>query len=274
MRSAERGTLTVTAPRDWRKRISLASSGLGPWGTGLSIAVGLLVWQIASVGNPVLVPSIGNVWAAFALTLGDGALLVNIASSVARILEGFFLALVLATALGFVIGWYRAARIIVDPWIQFFRMIPPIALLPLVVVYLGVGNEAQVSVIFFSAFMVMLITIFQGVQQIDSTMVRAARVLGCKDRDLFLRVILPASVPYIFTAARIGVSAAWTALVAAELIAASEGLGFMIEQASQFFEMSQVYLGIIAIGMIGLLMDRLVLLLQRRFTSWQDVVAR
>ena len=238
--------------------------------TTVSVLLGLLVWQIAGASFPALIPSVTSVVQTFVETLRNGQLITNITASLSRIVEGFFSALVLSTILGFLIGWYEMPRKLVDPWVQFFRMIPPIALLPLVVVYLGVGQMAQVFVIFFSAFLVMLITIFQGVQQVDNTLIRAARVLGCNDFNLFFRVILPSTVPHIFTAARIGISAAWTALVAAELIAASHGLGFMIEQASQFFEMPQVYLGIVVIGILGLIMDRIVLLLQRKLTAWQD----
>lgn len=242
--------------------------------TVLSIAIGLGIWQLSGMAFPTLVPNLGTMATTLISSVGDGVLLSAAGTSLMAIIVSFAVALTAATILGFILGWYATPRALVDPWVQFFRMIPPIALLPLVVVYLGVGTLAKDFIIFFSGFLIMLITIFQGVRQIDVALVRAARVLGCGDLKLFVHVVLPASVPHILTAARIGISASWTALVAAELISSSNGLGFLIEQGSQFFEMGQVYLGIVAIGILGLLMDRIVLILQKRLTAWQDVAAK
>ncbi|KUO95399.1 ABC transporter permease [Ferroacidibacillus organovorans] len=238
----------------------------------LSIIVGLGIWQIAELKLPTLVA--GPIQVVYALIAGlqNGTLIPDVFISLERVLEGFILALICAVILGFILGWYQPIRWILNPWLQFLRMIPPIALIPLVVVYLGVGQPAKVFVIFFAAFLVMLVTIYQGVRQVDVTLVRAARVLGCNDWILFFRVILPASIPHIFTAMRLGIAAAWTTLVAAELIAASHGLGFMIEQASNYFEMPVVYLGITIIGALGIAMDRGILALEGKFTLWQEKI--
>lgn len=238
----------------------------------LSIVVGVVIWQLAGMGLSTLVASPSSVWHSLIKGLADGSVISDTLVSLGRVLAGFALALVCSIILGFVFGWYNTPRLLFDPWVQFFRMIPPIALIPLVVVYLGVGEEAKIFVIFLAAFLVMLVTIYQGVKQIDVTLIRAARVLGASDSVLFFRVILPASTPYIFTAVRLGISTSWTTLVAAELIAASRGLGYMIEQASQYFEIPVVYLGIVIIGVIGILMDRGVILLESKITSWQEKV--
>ncbi len=238
----------------------------------LSIIVGLGLWQIAELTLPALVAGPIQVIQAFGEGIQNGTLVPDISISLGRVLEGFILALASAVVFGFILGWYQPVRLMLNPWLQFLRMIPPIALIPLVVVYLGVGQPAKVFVIFFAAFLVMLVTIYQGVRQVDLTLIRAARVLGCNDWILFSRVILPASVPHIFTAMRLGIAAAWTTLVAAELIAASHGLGFMIEQASNYFEMPVVYLGITIIGILGIAMDRGILAMERKFTLWQEKI--
>ncbi len=240
--------------------------------TTVSIVGGVLLWQIAGMLSPVLVASPVAVLGALLTGLQGGPLVLDIVVSLTRVIEGFLAAFAASVLVGFLLGWYRTPRMLFDPWVQFFRMIPPIAMIPLVIVYLGVGQVAKVFVIFLAAFLVMVVTIYQGVKQVDMTLIRAARVLGCRDADLFVRVIMPASIPHIFTAVRLGIAAAWTTLVASELIAASHGLGVLIEQASNYFEMPLVYLGILIIGVIGILMDRGVLWLERSMTSWQEKI--
>lgn len=249
--------------RNWRSSVVVTLS---------AIVLGLAIWQLAEVRLPELVAGPIQVWQTFVKDLRGGSLLINVGVSLRRVLLGFVCALVLAIVFGFILGWYQWIRVFVNPWIQFLRMIPPIAMIPLVVVYLGVGEAAKVFVIFLAAFLLMLITIYQGVRQVDLTLIRAARVLGTNDVGLFFRVILPASVPYIFTATRLGIAAAWTTLVASELIASSHGLGYMIEQASNYMDMPTVYLGISIIGVIGILMDRTILGLEKKLTSWQEKV--
>lgn len=239
-----------------------------------SLATGFAFWWILSAAFPVLVPSPGQIWAALVAGVASGQLPVDILYSFARVIAGFLIGWALAVPTGFALGWYPLVRRLIDPWLQFFRMIPPIALIPLVVLFLGVGQEAKVFVIFIATYLVMTITIYQGVGQVDASLVRAARVLGAKDRDLFFTVILPATLPYILTGVRLGIATAWTTLVASELIAASHGLGYLVEQASQYFEMPVVYLGVIIIGAIGFLMDRGALALQHHLTAWQDTGER
>lgn len=237
-----------------------------------SVVLGLIIWQVAGMSASTLVASPVAVLHAFFSGVSNGVLVKDTLSSLGRVFAGFMIALISAIVFGFIFGWYTIPRLLFDPWIQFFRMIPPIALIPLVVVYLGVGEEAKIFVIFVAAFLVMIVTIYQGVKQMDATLIRAARVLGANDRVLFFKVILPASLPHVFTAIRLGISTSWTTLVAAELIAASSGLGFMIQQASSYFEIPIVYLGIVIIGVIGIVMDRIVILLESKLTSWQEKV--
>ncbi|MBH5320194.1 ABC transporter permease [Paenibacillus sp. GSMTC-2017] len=241
--------------------------------TILSIIIGLLFWfAVSSIPavNAILTDPL-TIAKAFISEWKKGYLLQHISISLWRVVAGFTLGLLVALPVAFLMGWYKSIRALLEPWIQFFRTIPPIALIPLVIVAQGVGEQAKITVIFVSSFLVMVIIIFQGVCNVDLTMIKAARVLGAKDRHIFLEVVVPASFPYILVSMRLGLASAWTTLVAAELTGASRGLGTMIMEASLYFRMDVVVLGILLIGIIGLMMDRGLLYLERRLTGWQEV---
>lgn len=239
----------------------------------LSLLGGVIAWQIVGMVTPgQLIPEPTVVVSNLVGLAEQGPLWPNIWASLVRVLLGYGLAFIIALPIGFVTAWYKTARKALEPWVQFFRTIPPIALIPLVIVYLGVGELAQVSVIFFAVFLTVIITVHQGVRQVDLSLLRAGAVLGCqRDRSVFRYIVLPASIPHIIVGARLGLAGAWTTLVAAELIASSHGLGYMVENASTFFDIPSVYGGIILIGIFGFSMDRLLLLLVRRVTRWQDL---
>ncbi|WP_197081041.1 ABC transporter permease [Gordoniibacillus kamchatkensis] len=239
----------------------------------ISLIVGVVFWALIS-----LIPTVGNIvsnpWTimkTFVDELTSGRLGANIFASIFRVLSGFLLGLVVAIPVAFLMAWYRPVRGLIEPWIQFFRTVPPIALIPLVIVAFGVGEGAKISVIFVATFLVMVISIYQGVRNVDPTLIKAARVLGATDKDIFLEVVVPAAFPYILVGVRLGLASAWTTLVAAELTGASKGLGNMIMEAGLYFRMDIIILGIIIIGIIGFAMDKGVLYLERRLTGWQEL---
>lgn len=237
-----------------------------------SLIGGFLIWWFLSV-QPVIgiilagpddVVSRGLIeeWAA-------GRLQKNILISLWRVMGGWSLAFVTAIPIAFLMGWYNKFKNILDPWIQFLRTIPPIALIPLVILFMGVGEQAKITVIFISSFLVMVVTIYQGIRNVDLTLVKAAYTFGASDLDILFRVIVPASFPYILVAARLGISTALTTLIAAELTGTTYGLGNMIQEAQLYFRMDKVMLGIICIGIIGFTLDRLLLLAEKRLARWQ-----
>ncbi|MGY6655397.1 ABC transporter permease [Amycolatopsis sp. TRM77291] len=228
------------------------------------------MFAAAVIRNESLLPLPSSVAKVFVHDIGDGSLLGHVAASLQRVFIGFAIAVVTAIPVGFLLGWYRTLRGLAEPVIQFLRVIPPIAIIPLVIVYLGIGESAKIFLIWFSGFLTIVISVYGGVRSIDAGLIRAGRVLGAKDTDIFLDIAVPASVPFIFVGMRLGLAAAWATLVAAELIASSEGLGFLIIQSGQYRDLARVLLGIGAIGVIGLLMDRLILLLDNRLTRWQE----
>lgn len=239
----------------------------------ISLLTGLLVWYLLS-----MIPTVGNILSnpytilkSLVVELETGRLWKNIVASLFRVLGGFSLGLLAAIPIAFLMGWYPTIKALIEPWIQFFRTIPPIALIPLVIVAQGIGESAKISVIFVATFLVMVISIYQGVRNVDPTLIKAARVLGATDKDIFLEVVVPASFPYILVGVRLGLASAWTTLVAAELTGASKGLGNMIMEAGLYFRMDLVILGIIVIGIIGFAMDKGVLYLERKLTGWQEL---
>ena len=128
----------------------------------------------------------------------------------------------------------------------------------------------EITVIFIGSFLIMLVTIYQGVLNVDETLIKAAKVLGASDREIFFTVIVPASLPFIMTALRLGLATALTSLVAAEMTGASDGLGVMIQTASQYFQMKTVLMGILIIGAVGMILEKVVKLIERKLTSWQE----
>lgn len=167
-------------------------------------------------------------------------------------------------------AWYKPVRYVLEPWIQFVRNIPPLAYVPLIVIAAGVGFKAQVIVIWIACFLTMCITVFQGVINVDNTLIKAARVLGAKDKDIFIRVIFPATTPFILTAVRLGASVALTTLIAAESTGAIAGLGMRIRSLNNNFESAPMLLYVILIGIIGICVEKLIKYLERRLTSWQE----
>ncbi|MEU6785509.1 ABC transporter permease [Nonomuraea angiospora] len=236
----------------------------------IAVAVGLAVWTLLGVLGVQALPTPIEVAAKAGELIADGTLLGDALASLRRVLLGFLLGTLLAVPIGFLMGWYATARGLLEPYIQFFRTIPPLAIIPLAIVLLGIGEVPKVFVIFLAAFLSSVVATFQGVVDVDKTLINAARVLGASDRTIFLKVVVPASTPFILVGMRVGLGSAWGTLVAAELIAAQEGLGFRMQQAQLYYDLSTIFVGLIAIGVLGLLMDRLLLLAERHLTDWQE----
>jgi NitT/TauT family transport system permease protein len=164
-------------------------------------------------------------------------------------------------------------RRFIDPLINFFRALPPIALIPLVIVYFGIEETAKVVILFYAAFFAGVIVMYEGIAQISPIYVRVARTLGAKDLEIFARVIVPLTVPHMLTALRVALGVAWATLVASELIAARQGLGSLIQNAASFFQLDIIYVGIICIGFIALAMDVALRAAARRLVAWQERIA-
>ncbi|NBS74342.1 MAG: ABC transporter permease, partial [Betaproteobacteria bacterium] len=170
------------------------------------------------------------------------------------------------------IGWYKDARTFLDPLINFFRALPPIALIPLVIVYFGIDEPAKVIILFYASFFAGVIVMYEGVSQISPIYIKVAKTLGANDWEIFTRVIVPLCMPHILTALRVALGVAWATLVASELVAAQQGLGALIQSAGSFFQIDVIYVGIISIGCVALSMDLMLRSLSQRWIRWQERV--
>jgi NitT/TauT family transport system permease protein len=219
--------------------------------------------------NPALVPTPDAVALRF-VELLRSRLPLDIVMSTQRVFLGVLCGILVAVPAGFVLGWYRTVRTLIDPLINFFRALPPIALIPLVIVYFGVDELAKTVILFYASFFAGVIVMYEGIAQISPIYVRVARTLGASDDEIFRRVIVPLAVPHMLTALRVALGVAWATLVASELIAAQQGLGALIQNAGSFFQLDIIYVGIICIGFIALLMDLALRAIARRFVGWQE----
>ena len=238
----------------------------------ISLAAALGVWTLLSV-IPLTSRSFPNAIVTLQqikVMLDRGVLLGDIASSLISVGAGYLLGFVLALPVAILMAWYMPVRNVLQPWILFIRNIPPLAYVPLIVMVAGVGRKPQIIVITIATFLTMCITIYQGVVNIDDTLIRAARVLGAKDRDIFVDVIAPASLPFILTAVRLGASTALTTLIAAESTGASAGLGMRIRSLNSNFEPKPMLLYIIIVGIIGISVEKLIRFAERKLTGWQE----
>jgi NitT/TauT family transport system permease protein len=226
--------------------------------------------RLSGMINPTLLPSPVEVTQTLWTHLTEGELVMNVVMSVQRVVFGLLLGMLLAVPVGFLIGWYKPVRRFVDPLINFFRALPPIALIPLVIVYLGIGEMAKIAILFYASFFAAVIVMYEGMTQISPVYIRVAKTLGATDMEIFMKVMMPMTVPHMLTALRVALGVAWATLVASELVAAQEGLGAMIQNASAFFDLRTIYLGIISIGALALLMDIVLRKVSKRLVSWQD----
>jgi NitT/TauT family transport system permease protein len=242
---------------------------LAPWAAIVALWYAI---HYSAIVNPVLVPPPHQVAARF-WELAGQRLPLDIWMSTQRVFIGVTLGILLAVPAGFVLGWYREVRSFIDPLINFFRALPPIALIPLVIVYFGVDETAKVVILFYASFFAGVIVMYEGIAQISPIFVRVARTLGATDGEIFLKVVIPLAVPHMLTALRVALGVAWATLVASELIAARQGLGSLIQNAAAFFQLDIIYAGIICIGFVALAMDLALRRVARRLIAWQERIA-
>ncbi|MBC7454223.1 MAG: ABC transporter permease [Massilia sp.] len=254
-----------------------AAAGNPRWrefGVGLvAPAVVIALWQaVAMLGwvNPQVLPSpvaVVERWLAYLLPLQpyldgsklvwffSGELIIDSLGSMYRVLAGFAIGAGLALPIGLAMGASARVYAWFNPLFQLLRPIPPIAYIPLSILWFGLGNPPAVFLIALGAFSPVLMNTIAGVRQVDGIYLRAARNLGANQRTLFLRVILPASVPYILAGVRIGIGTAFIVVIVSEMIAVKNGLGFRILEAREYFWSDKIIAGMITIGLWGLAID-------------------
>jgi len=244
-------------------------------------AVGLLtvvaIWQaVATVGvlRPGLVPPPGRIAVQLIDLFQRGEAQQALVASTRRVLLGVILGVTAATPIGLLLGWYSLPRAMFEPLLNFFRALPPIALIPLIIVYLGIGENARVFVLTWSSFFVSVIVIYEGTVALDPIYVRAARVLGASEREVLTKVVFPLTIPLVLIAVRLSIAVSWGTLIASELLAAQTGIGAMMNDAANFFQIPKIYAGIVLIGTMALVMDRIGRAMMLRYLGWQERIER
>ena len=222
--------------------------------------------------HPTLLPSPVAVWKFFLRVAGNGELLEHSLASLARIFYANVGALVLGVPLGLAMGLSQTAERLFDGLLSLFRPIPPLAWVPLSILWLGIGTLSVVFITFLAAFFAILINTMAGARSVDKLHVRAALSLGASRSRLMTHVVLPTIVPYVFTGLRISIGVSWMSIVAAELIAASSGLGYMITYYREVLRTDAIVVGMLTIGVIGLIMDLAARRLERWMMPWRQQV--
>ena len=256
-------------------RVSTYFTRLGTLGRGLlGIVLLALVWEfVPRFGwvEPYFLPPFHTVLNAWWAMLEDGQLVHNVGASLVRAGIGFGLGVTLAIPVGVVIAWYRPVREILLPPLEVFRNTAALALLPVFTLILGIGETSKIAIVVYACFFPVLLNTITGVATVDPQLLRSAKVLGLSPAATFRKVVFPAAVPTIFTGIRIAGSAAILVLIAAELIGATAGVGYLINYDEQNFLIPQMYAAILTTTLLGVAVSYSLVALERRFSRWRVV---
>jgi ABC-type nitrate/sulfonate/bicarbonate transport system permease component len=241
-----------------------------------AIVVFFALWSLASaiviaakLFNPIFLPGPWAVAAALGKFAARGELTLHIRWTLERVAIGFSVGAVLAIGAGLAAGRVRAVRTVVEPIVELLRPIPPLAMLPLFIVWIGIGETSKIGFITYATFFPMFLTTVHAVRQIDPLLLRAAQSLGARPAQLFFRVVLPAALPDILTGLRLGVALAFFVIVISEFIGAEHGLGYLINDGRNFFLVPQMLGAAVVLGVLGYAGNGLVRLIERRLLRWQ-----
>ena len=237
-----------------------------------AVVVLAAIWETfprLNIVDATFLPPLSEVLKAWWALVLDGELAQHIEASLVRSLSGFGLAILLAIPLGLLIGWYQPVATLLSPVLELFRNTAALALLPVFVLILGLGETSKIALILYGCSWPILLNTISGVRGVDPLLIKAARSMGLSSVRLFQKVVLPASVPTIFTGIRLAGAYSILILIAAELVGAKAGLGYLINYAQFNFDVPDMYAGIITISAIGLIVNQALVHLERRFSTWR-----
>lgn len=245
----------------------------------ISVIAFLLLWQVSVMSGIVsgrTMPAPVEVFKIFLYKLTntspDGSLLqVNVLVSLRVACSGLFLAIVIGVPLGWLMGWYKPVNRFVRPIFELVRPIPPIAWIPLTILWVGIGLEAKAMIIFFASFVPCTINAMAGIKSTNQTLINVAKTYGASNFTIFRKVGIPSSLPMTFAGIRIALNSAWSTLVAAELLAANAGVGYMITMGRQFGRVDIIVLGMVTIGVMGFVFSWVFQKLEQIFVKWRTI---
>jgi NitT/TauT family transport system permease protein len=242
----------------------------------ISVALFLLIWELVGntfqLINPMFMSAPSLVWKAGVQLFGSGEIWNDLRVSGTELLGGYLLAVFFAIPFGIMTGWYKRMSAIFDPFINAMNATPRVALLPLVIIWLGIGILSKVGIIFLGAVFPMLINTRDGVKTTPQNLLNAARSFGASEWMVFKTVVLPSTVPFILTGLRLGVGRGIVGVMVGELYAATAGIGFMITVAGATFQTDKVFVGVFIFALSGMFLVELLTRVERRFDKWRPRV--
>ena len=230
----------------------------------------IVIWEIAGrlgLINRFLLPTPSII--ASAEILRDTKLLFHILSSLHRVVIGYSISMLAGVSLGFVVGQNKSVRFYFMPIISILKPIPPIAWIPITILWFGLGNGPSYFITMIASFFPIFFNTMAGIEDMDSQYLNVAQCFGANRLQIFKEVIFPYVLPFIFSGLRIGLGIAWMSVIAAEIVSASSGLGYMIEISQQMLRVDNVIVGMAIIGICGILLDQMILKINERYTEWK-----
>ena len=235
----------------------------------IPLAVILLAWSLCSyyeVWSAYILPSPVQVWDTFLSMAESGELFIHIFASLTRVVAGFTIAFFSAFILGIIAGLKPSLSPYYNHIVEFFRNVPPLSLIPLLILWVGIGEESKLIIIILASFFPMFLNIKKGFGSCDPKLLEVGAVVGLNTRQRFLKIILPSAVPDILLGMKVGLGYSWRAIIGAEMIAAASGLGYFILDAQTMSRSDKVIVGILVIGLLGVICDKAFSYVSKRFT--------
>jgi ABC-type nitrate/sulfonate/bicarbonate transport system permease component len=241
----------------------------------ISMTLFLAFWETAVAlqwVNPLFTSSPSRIVRTAFDMFADGSIIEHIEVSAHEFVIGYGLAVIVGVPLGILMGWYSRVDAVLEPFVSALYATPRIALLPLILIWLGIGIASKIAIVFLGAVFPIVVNTVTGVRTVEADFVKVARSFGCNDRQLFWTVVLPSSVPMLLAGLRLGLGHALVGIVVGEMYGATKGLGFLIATAGARFQTDQVMVGIILIAGAGVLLTELLRAIERRFERWRPNV--
>lgn len=238
----------------------------------VSVFCFIAMWETAcrlQMVDPIFLPSPSEIVNKAMLMMADGTLLGHVFASTQRVMTGFFVAILVAIPLGIVLGTSQYARAVFDPILSFLRPLPSMSWIPLSLLWFGITETQKYSIVFMGTFAPALVYVIEATRNIDPLLIRAAKNLGASRLQVMREVILPGSLPQILSGMKVILGLSWTCVISAELVAAREGLGFLIMNGKEFFQTEVVVLGMVMISITVLITDIIFRLIERKVLGWQ-----
>ncbi|MFX3632529.1 MAG: ABC transporter permease [Candidatus Pristimantibacillus sp.] len=240
--------------------------------SSIAIISFLLLWELLprlGVVNVTFLPPLSAVLSAWWQLLLSGDLTDHLSASLIRSFGGFSLAILVSIPIGLAIGWWKPVAEYLNPLLELFRNTAALAILPVFILLLGLGETSKIAIVFYACAFPLLLNTISGVRNVDPLLIKSARSMGLTSVGLFRKVILPASVPTIFVGIRQAGASSIMVLVAAEMVGARSGLGYLIQYTQFSFQIPEMYAGIISISVIGILINYLLVFVEHKLTAWK-----